>query len=366
MTVRNLDCSTTLRRKTIVITDKIKKQIDFGSQKAGKTYNFDDAHDETKAAQMWFQKSDQGLILFIVFYTQACRWSRCLGCNLPSKVSQTFISFKALMAQIDNVFADPLIKAQRKAIKKVIISNNGSVLDEDTFSSTALMYLIAQMNIWLPNLSAISMESRPEYVDVAELEFIARALAEGDTPTQLEIAIGFEIFDNYIRNDVFDKGLTLDAFEKLVRKMAPYGFHLKCYFMQKPVPNMSDSEAVADIRNAIDYLNRTARKYDIHINMHLNPTYAALGTVLETAFSNGEYTPPRLKDVARAAYYAKGKSISVFIGLSDEGLAVKGGSFLNEKSQYLVEQLELFNQPHNFAILDEICATEQTALSERQ
>ncbi len=341
-----------------MITDNVKKQIDFGSQKAGKTYTFDDAHDETKPAQMWFQQSDEGLILFIVFYTQACRWSRCIGCNLPSKVSLTHVSFKALMAQIDNVFADPLVKSRRKAIKKVIISNNGSVLDEDTFSSTALMYLIAQMNIQLPGLSAVSMESRPEYVDVAELEFIARALAEGDTPTQLEIAIGFEIFDNHIRNEVFDKGLTLDAFDKLVRKMAPYGFDLKCYFMQKPVPNMSDSEAVEDIRNAIDYLNRIVRKYDIHINMHLNPTYAATGTALETAFFNGDYTPPRLKDVARAARYAKGKSISLFIGLSDEGLAVEGGSFLNDKSQYLVEQLERFNQTQNFAILDDICVTE--------
>jgi len=335
--------------------DAITRQILFGSQKAGKTYTFDEKHDPTLPAQQWFQESDEGLILFIVFYTQACRWSRCLGCNLPSKVSQDHVPYKSLMTQIDHIFVDPEVRSRASLIRKVIISNNGSVLDEDTFSSTALMYLIAQLNLNFPNLSVLSMESRPEYVDLAELEFISRALAEGDTPTRLEIAIGFEAFDNRIRNEVFDKGLSLEAFEGLVLKMAPYGYHLKCYFMQKPVPGMSDVEAVADIQNAIDYLNRIADKHDIHINMHLNPTYVATGTALETAFRKGRYTPPFLEDVAEAAHHARAKSVSIFIGLSDEGLAVEGGSFLLEDNQALVDKLERFNRSHNFNILDEIC-----------
>ena len=335
--------------------EAITKQILFGSQKAGKTYTFDEEHDETLPAQMWFQESDEGLILFIVFYTQACRWSRCLGCNLPSKVSQAHVSYKSLMAQIDNVFADPQVRSRRLSIRKVIISNNGSVLDEDTFSSTALMYLIARLNLNVPNLSVLSMETRPEYVELAELEFIARALAEGDTPTQLELAIGFEAFDNHVRNDIFDKGMSLDTFEGMVRKMSPYGFHLKCYFMQKPIPGMSDDEAVADIQHAIEYLSDVAGKHGIHINMHLNPTYAAVGTALETAFREGTYAPPLLEDVAEAARHAMGKPSSIFIGLSDEGLAVEGGSFLRQDNLALVERLELFNRTSDYAILDEIC-----------
>ena len=63
-------------------------------------------------------------------------------------------------------------------IRKVIVSNNGSVLDRETFSSTALMYLLAQLNIHLPNLAVLSIETRPEYVEIAELDFMARAIAE--------------------------------------------------------------------------------------------------------------------------------------------------------------------------------------------
>lgn len=334
--------------------DTIQRQIDYANKKAGKTYGFDQTHDPSRIAQMWFQTSNEGLVLFVVFYTQACRWSRCLGCNLPSKVSQEHVDYRSLMQQVDNLFADPQVQMHRRDVKKVIISNNGSVLDEDTFSSTALMYLIARLNLYMPNLSVLCMESRPEYVDIAELEFIARALAEGDTPTSLEIAIGFEAFDDHIRNDVFDKGLTLKAFESLAAKLAKYRFSLKCYFMQKPVPGISDDEAVTDIHHAIDYLNRVSAEVGTRINMHLNPTYAAAGTALESAFTAGQYQPPRLEDVARAAEAGRDTNISIFIGLSDEGLAIPGGSFLRPENQWMIDPLEEFNRTQNFDILGTI------------
>lgn len=339
--------------------DVVQRQILYANKKAGKTYEFNQAHDPTQLAQMWFQESSEGLILFLVFYTQACRWSRCLGCNLPSKVSQEHVSYKYLMRQIDNLFADPAVKRRFPEIRKAIISNNGSVLDEDTFSSTAFMYLIAKLNLHVPRLSAVCLESRPEYVEVAELEFISRALSEGDTPTGLEIAIGFEAFDDHIRNDIFDKGLTLKAFESLAQKLAPYDFSLKCYFMQKPVPGIGDEEAVEDIRKAIDYLRRVSDQFEVAINMHLNPTYAATGTALATAFEAGDYQPPRLEDVALAALAAKDTNLSLFIGLSDEGLALPGGSFLRPDNQWMIEPLERFNRTQDFALLEEIAGLAQ-------
>jgi len=337
---------------------KISNQLITLSRKAGKTYHFDDRHDKTLPAEMWFQESGEGMILFIVFYTLACRWSRCIGCNLPSKSSPVHIDYKTLMRQIDNLFEDPGVVKKRESIRKVIISNNGSILDQDTFSSTALMYLLARLNLNFPNLSVLSIESRPEYVEFAELEFIARALAEGELHTQLEIAIGFEAFDDRVRNDVFNKGLSIAAFERLVSDMAPFGYRLKCYFMQKPVPGMTDAEAVEDIKNAIDYLSSISETHGIDINMHLNPTFVASETPLAEAFYKGDYTPPRLQDVAEAARNTRDKPISIFIGLSDEGLAVKGGSFLRKGEEAIVARLETFNRTRDYSILDDICVTD--------
>ena len=324
------------------------------TQASGKTYAFNESHDPAQPWQTWFQESDEGAILFVVFYSQACRWSRCMGCNLPAQMSLNKVSYRALMAQIDHLFGDPEVLRRRDTIRKVIVSNNGSILDQETFSSTALMYLLAQLNIHLPRMAVLSLETRVEYVDIAELEFIARALAEADTPAQLELAIGFEAFDEEIRNSVFKKGLSLQAFEQLVEKVAPYGHRLKCYFMQKPVAEMTDEAAVADIHNGIDYLGGLAERYGVSINMHLNPTYVATGTPLEEEFRQGAYAPPRLEDVARSVRHADGKPVSIFIGLSDEGLAAEGGSFLEGGDESLVEILEQFNRTQDYRILDRV------------
>jgi radical SAM enzyme (TIGR01210 family) len=191
-------------------------------------------------------------------------------------------------------------------------------------------------------------------VELEELEFISRVLAEGDSAPQLEIAIGFEAFDDRIRNDVFKKGLSLDVFECLARDLAKYGFHIKCYFMQKPVPEMSDEQAIQDIHRAIEYLGRVARDHEVVINLHLNATYVGAGTLLEEAFRQGRYSPPRLQDVAAAARHAREQPISVFLGLNDEGLAIEGGSPIREGEEELVETLEEFNRTQNYDLLDSV------------
>lgn len=328
--------------------------------KAGeKTYSFDEKHDKTKPAQMWFCESDEGLIIFIVFYTQACRWSRCLGCNLPSRNSLYYVDYRALVAQIDYIFSQAEIIKQREKIKKVIISNNGSVLDEKTFSSTALMYLMAKINLNFPNVAILTIESRLEYVEPEELKFLSRALKEGDTPTELEFAIGFEAFDEKIRNEVYRKGLSLAKFEKFLKEISEYHYRLKCYFMQKPVPKMTDEEAILDIQQAIDYLSTAAKSHQIKINLHLNPTYVAFGTPLEKSFQEGNYFPPKLVDVAKAALYAENKGISVFVGLADEGQVCPGGSFIRNGEEKIAVKLGEFNRTQNFEILRSVITNRQ-------
>jgi radical SAM enzyme (TIGR01210 family) len=321
------------------------------TETAGKCYSFDNDHDNRRPIDHWFQESGEGLILFTVFYTRACRWSLCTGCNLPSLSSEHQVDYFDVIKQIDHIFQGPDVVAKRAEIRKVIISNNGSILDEDTFPSTALMYLIARINLDLPSLEAVSFESRPEYVDIEELEFLSRATQDRRVPARIELAIGFEAFDDHIRNRVFLKGLTLEGFEDLVEKITHSHFHLKCYFMQKPVVEMTDEDAVEDIRRGIDYLSELTKRHGVPINMHLNPTFVARGTPLEEGFRDGRYSPPRLRDVADAVLHSADKPISVFVGLNDEGLAVEGGSFVRDGEHDVIRELEAFNRSQDYRAL---------------
>ena len=124
--------------------------------------------------------------------------------------------------------------------------------------------------------------------------------------------------------------------------------------MQKPVPGISDEDAVIDIHNAIDYLYSISNDTGIPVNMHLNPTFVAKGTILEESFNQGKYSPPFLIDIVRAAIHAENKNLSIFIGLNDEGLSVTGGSFLRNGEEELVKKLETFNKTQNYKILREI------------
>jgi radical SAM enzyme (TIGR01210 family) len=204
----------------------VSEQIRAGMEKAGKRYDFDDDHDPTRPASFRFHETRDGLTLYVIFYTQACRWSRCLGCNLPSRMSGLHVPYPMIMTQIDTLLSDPDISSRRKEIRNVIIGNNGSVLDHRTFPVTALMYLIARLKFVIPFLDILSLETRPEYTDFAVLEYVSRALREGQTKTRLELCIGFEAFDETIRNGTFDKGLTFDAFERFVRTLSPQRYQI--------------------------------------------------------------------------------------------------------------------------------------------
>lgn len=275
-----------------------------------------------------------------------------MGCNLYLQESSKEVNCLCLMNQIDSVFKNPTIMERQGEIKKVIISNNGSILDQKSFSSTALMYFIALMGRNLPNAKTLSIETRPEYVDDAELEFLARARRDSNLDN-IEIAVGIEAYSSYFRNDKLGKGLVLSTFEEFVDKVSVYNFAIKCYFMFKPV-RMTSEEAVFDIHQAIDYLSGVAKRYHAKINIHLNPTYVARGTWLEKEYNEGRYTPPRLKDVVRAVVWGIGSPLTIFVGLYDEGLAVPGGSFIrpdNEEDQQIVDMLEQFNQTQDYDIL---------------
>lgn len=321
------------------------------TRKVGKTYAFNDAHDPALPADSWFQETQEGPAFFLILYTQACLWTICTGCNLPSLGSREPVSAEDIKRQVDRVFKDVLSPERARTLGKVILSNNGSVLDERTFPTEALAYFVRQMAARCPNVKVLTLESRAEYIDASELELLDKILQEALPGAVVELAVGFEAFDDDVRNKVFRKGLTLKAFGGTAALAGRHGFRLKAYFMLKPVEGMSEEEAVADVARGVDYLDALAAEHGVAINMHLNATYVARGTALEEAFRAGRYSPPLLESLRRAALAARGKRISLYLGLYDENQAVPGGSFIRPGDESLLERLKEFNRTHDFGLL---------------
>ena len=320
-----------------------------------KKYEFNDEHNPSTLLDFWWQNSPEGKTLFVVFYTKSCAWNRCEGCNLPMLSASKQIRPEDLTKQIDYIFTYIIKDHNYKDVKKIILSNNGSMFDERTFPTPLLNYLFLQLSLKLPNLKKVALETRPEFCSEYSLMMIDKvlnAMRTTENKISIEIAVGFEIFDTDLRNKNFKKGLSFKIFRQLVDRITPFNYEIKTYFMVKPVAGMTEVEGKNDILKAIDYIDDIRKEKNAIINIHLNPTYAAKETSLEEAFYNGTFSPPQLITVIELLIYANNKNIEIFAGLYDEGLAVEGGTCLRTKDMKYVSHIEDFNQSQDISNLE--------------
>jgi radical SAM enzyme (TIGR01210 family) len=303
----------------------------------------------------WFYKSLLGKGLFLVLYTPKCRYKTehggCSGCNLPTvSASSNLLNDLDVKAQIDSTLEHNLSNNERSSIKEIILSNNGSILDLKTISKEALEYVIDSTMRRLPNLQKIILETRiDDYTDFEQLKNISNKIKKYSKNISLELAIGFEIFDDNLRNGYYKKGLEKSILEEKVKSLSTIDISLKIYMMYKAVPDkyMSIDQSIDDINNASLYFTNLAQKNGIKINLHISPTYLATGTQLYKDFTNGLYTPLVTKDIEKLFNNLKiYDELSYYISMNDEGLT---DNELIDESEYN-EYLELKEKIYKFNI----------------
>jgi len=329
--------------KTLI--DLIKEENYEATLDDKKFYENNDKANASLLLQHWYENAPEGRTLFIVFYTKACIWNRCAGCTFPSNSSSKDVGVANLKKQIDYIFQHLVPKDKSADIKKIILSNGGSMLDERTFHSSMLSYLIMEISLYFPNLKKISLETRPEFCTPFNLEILEKNIALSANPDmKIELSIGFEIFDTKIRNRTFKKGLSFKIYEKLVELTTKYNISIKSYFMLKAVKEFSDEEAVDDIKKAIVYMKGIKDKYKADLSMAINATYAAKGTILEEHFYSGEWSPPYISDVVKLMIFGFENDIEIQASVNDEGLAPPGGSAIRNKDNFFRPLISAFNR----------------------
>jgi len=277
----------------------------------------------------WFYNSVIGRSLFLVLYTPRCRYKTqkggCSGCNLPT-VSSTSkkLNTQDVLSQIDNTFEANLSVGEKDSIQELMLSNNGSILDPKTMDTESLKYAVIKAVEELPNLKKIIFETRiDDYTNIKQLKIIQEMLKEHSIDIMLEIAIGFEIFNDKLRNGYYKKGLKISILEEKMILLSALDISLKVYMMYKPVPNslMSVDEAIFDLNAAVKYFSTFVESHKLNINLHISPTYLATGTPLYKAYKENKYTPPSNKDIERMYNSLDLKeNLSYYISMNDEGL----------------------------------------------
>ncbi len=306
---------------------------------------------KSRPIQYWTDNMIGGKVAFIVYFSPPCTFRQCLGCALPDLSSESVIRPYDLIEQTDYVFHRAISEEELSDIRTLVISNNGSVLDEPTFPQSVLLHAVQVALAKMPRLHTVSLETRAEFISPTKLEAVANAIRlSGREDVSFEISLGVEIFDEKLRNRIMKKGLSNRAMVTAVEQIGTARGKLRCYFMYKGVPGMSDLEAFADLKQAIGFFDELSVEFNTPVLLHVNPTYAAVGTDLELALKSGRFTPPDLNLLVGSLKQLSTGRVKLHFGLNDEGLAVEGGSFQNAANESAIAELQYYNRFGEFAV----------------
>jgi len=276
--------------------------------------------------------------LLIIFNTKRCRY-QCYFCDLPLKSTRAWVTTEDILAQFEYVLDE--LKHSLSVLDRLTLSNEGSVLDIDTFPEDAML-TIARCAKELRRIRTLVLETRLEFVDPIYI----KQVKEADPRATINILTGFETRDPYIRDEILYKQESLDMFLGGLDKVGESGADLTAYVLYKPSPNMTDKDAFIEAEDSINYLVEQCRRRGIPLTVRLNPMYAARRSRwAKIARTTPEYKPPRLSDVLRLAVKKASEGVKIYVGLSTEGLEEPWGNYIvrEDYSQELLKQAILFN-----------------------
>jgi radical SAM enzyme (TIGR01210 family) len=276
--------------------------------------------------------------LLIIMNTKRCRYN-CDFCTLPQKSSRTWINDDDVVSQFLYVASE--CRHALSIVQRVTLSNEGSVLDEDTFGPAALNSILEAISS-LKQVRRVDLETRLEFVNGSRLEELSRLIPRAE----LGILTGFETLSERIRVEVLRKRQSIDDFLSGLDCVAAASASLTAYVLFKPDPEMTDKDAYEEAGESIRFLMRECEMRGVRLQIRLNPMYCATGSKWERkAAISAIYAPPRLTQVMALAEEVSAEGAQVYIGLSSEGLANGAGTYLarSDYSPALIKYVKLFN-----------------------
>ncbi len=205
--------------------------------------------------------------LTIILRTRGCAWNACRMCSYARESYPA--SDKELIEQIDY--------ALRERADVVKIFTSGSFFDDREVPENVREYV--RKKVKKIGVRKLIVESRPEFIDDEKLAAFENF--------NLEIGIGLETADDYVRDICINKGFTFADFKRAAEKIKEFGFRVKCYLLLKP-PFLSESEAIDDILNSIEKVGDLADVFSINL------TNVQKGTLVEKLWKAKLYRPPWL------------------------------------------------------------------------
>ncbi|MFX0023624.1 MAG: archaeosine biosynthesis radical SAM protein RaSEA [Candidatus Hermodarchaeota archaeon] len=223
----------------------------------------------------------------IILRSKGCSWASsmnggCSMCGYYLDAVNKIVSTSQLINQFDYAFYNKLNEINEDSYNYSLkIFNSGSFLDENEITYEVRKHIYENI-AKVEKIKEIVIESRVEYITSDMLT----ELREGFKKKYLEIAIGLESVDDYIRNNYINKGVLLKDFKSAVNKCKEQDIGVKAYLLFKP-PFLNEQAAIDDCSYSIKKL------IDLGIDsISINPTNIQKGTLVEYLWFQKRYRPP--------------------------------------------------------------------------
>ncbi|MFN3384297.1 MAG: archaeosine biosynthesis radical SAM protein RaSEA [Archaeoglobaceae archaeon] len=265
--------------------------------------------------------------LTAIITTKGCAWRKCTMCSYW--LESRNLSGEILKEQIDQIFA----KIDTKILK---IFTSGSFFDENEVSRDLRLYIVERA--LERGVEKIIVESRPEFVSEEKLRDF-----EG---IELEVGIGLETADDFIRENCINKGFSFSDFKFAVEKIKASGFRVKCYLLLKP-PFLSEREAILDV---VDSAKKVSKLVDL---ISINLTNVQKGTIVEKLWERSLYRPPWLWSAVEAIKRIEGDVEIICDPVA--GGKIRGPHNCGKCDREVVSALKLFSLTQDKSLLDLDC-----------
>ncbi|MFW9951056.1 MAG: archaeosine biosynthesis radical SAM protein RaSEA [Candidatus Thorarchaeota archaeon] len=223
----------------------------------------------------------------IILKTRGCSWALGDkgGCSMCGYLQDSIINLiddKNIISQFDYAF-NKKVEEIKNSNKNYVIKlfNSGSFLDEKEISKSVRNYIFQKI-MSVSNITEIVIESRVEYITEKSVNEI-KTLSDGK---YLEIAIGLESTDDYIRNNYINKGLKFQNFLEAVKLIKKYKLGIRIYLLFKP-PFLNEQAAIDDCVKSIRELT------NLKVNtISINPVNIQKDSFVEYLYRFNRYRPP--------------------------------------------------------------------------
>ncbi len=239
-----------------------------------------------KAIATWIEDDrlikKQGKAFVIILNSKGCKWGlgKDGGCSMCGYSNETSSDITA--ENLIKQFLKGLEIFEKKEFQSIKIFNSGSFLDEIEIPIEAQNGILSLINDF-NEVTEVIIESRPEFVQKSVLKRLKSNL---NKDKELEIGIGLESSNDFIRINNINKGFLFNDFVKAVDIAIKEDIRVKTYLLMKP-PFLTEKEAIDDIvQSTLVAIKLGSRSISI------NPVNIQTGTFVYYLWRNDIYHPP--------------------------------------------------------------------------